>query len=71
MTVIYIIILCFYLITCSGYYKLTMAEPSVQECYLEHPKATVISLAIFALLWPIVSVVVYLNAGLKNKKEKV
>lgn len=66
MTIITILILCSYLITCHGYFKLTLAEPAVQDCYNEHPKAVVVSLVILALLWPIVCLVVYFIHGLKK-----
>jgi hypothetical protein len=66
MTIIYILILCFYLITCNGYYRLTMKEPALLECYNEYPKATVMSMMVFAALWPVVCTIVYFVHGLKK-----
>jgi hypothetical protein len=64
--IIYILITCLYLITCNGYYKLTLKDQRVQECYSERPKTTVMSMMVFAALWPVVCTIVYFVHGLKK-----
>jgi hypothetical protein len=41
-----------------------MKEPALLECYNEYPKATVISMMVFAALWPVVRMRGYFVQGL-------
>jgi hypothetical protein len=43
-----------------------MKEPALLECYNEYPKATEMSMMVFAALWPLVSVIDYFVHGLKK-----